>query len=46
MKQGGLIYGECGGLMYLGEKLIDLEGKSYEMVGILEVVERFLNTRT
>ena len=29
------IYGECGGLMYLGESLQDKEGKSYEMVGIL-----------
>ncbi len=30
------IYAECGGLMYLGERLIDNEGKSYEMVGIFE----------
>lgn len=30
------IYAECGGLMYLGEKLIDGEGKSYEMVGIFK----------
>ena len=27
------IYAECGGLMYLGEKLV-LEGKSYPMVGV------------
>lgn len=30
------IYGECGGLMYLGERLEDLEGKSYDMVGIFK----------
>ncbi|SHK32141.1 cobyrinate a,c-diamide synthase [Tepidibacter formicigenes] len=30
------IYAECGGLMYLGEKLIDNENNEYEMVGILK----------
>lgn len=35
-EKGIPIYGECGGLMYLGERLIDLEGNSFEMVGILE----------
>ena len=30
------IYAECGGLMYLGERLIDYEGKSYEMVGVFK----------
>ena len=30
------IYAECGGLMYLGERLVDLEGKSFEMVGIFK----------
>jgi cobyrinic acid a,c-diamide synthase len=28
-------YAECGGLMYLAEKLLDFEGRSWEMVGIL-----------
>jgi cobyrinic acid a,c-diamide synthase len=37
LADGGLpIYAECGGLMYLGEKLV-LEGKSYPMVGVLPV---------
>lgn len=34
--QRGLpIYAECGGLMYLGRSIKDLEGKSYSMVGVL-----------
>jgi len=28
------IWGECGGLMYLMEKLVDFEGKSYPMTGV------------
>jgi cobyrinic acid a,c-diamide synthase len=31
------IYAECGGLMYLGEKLI-YKGKSYDMAGVLPIV--------
>lgn len=32
--RGGVIYAECGGLMYLTESIRDFEGRSYEMVGI------------
>jgi cobyrinic acid a,c-diamide synthase len=32
---GGWIYGECGGLMYLGESLTDVDGCAYPMVGLL-----------
>lgn len=28
-------YAECGGLMYLCEKLIDLQGNNWEMVGVI-----------
>lgn len=34
--QGMPIYAECGGLMYLGEQLHDLEGKPHSMTGILK----------
>lgn len=30
------IYGECGGLMYLGESLVDLEGNEYKMAALLK----------
>ncbi len=32
---GTVIYAECGGLMYLGASLTDLDGRSHEMVGLL-----------
>ena len=32
------VYAECGGLMYLGESLSDLEGKQHPMVGAIPVV--------
>ncbi|MEB3828391.1 cobyrinate a,c-diamide synthase [Phormidium sp. CCY1219] len=35
IKQGMPTYGECGGLMYLGEKIVDFAGESWPMVGIL-----------
>jgi cobyrinic acid a,c-diamide synthase len=33
--QGRVIYGECGGLMYLGETLTDALGHTHTMVGLL-----------
>ena len=33
-ERGGVIYAECGGLMYLMESIRDFEGRSHEMVGI------------
>ncbi|PWI32255.1 cobyrinic acid a,c-diamide synthase [Vibrio albus] len=35
-QNGVAIYAECGGLMYLGSMLSDLNGELYPMVGILE----------
>jgi cobyrinic acid a,c-diamide synthase len=31
------VYGECGGLMYLGHKIRDFEGKEHPMVGAIPV---------
>lgn len=39
--RGKLIYGECGGYMVLGEALIDAEGNSHEMLGLLPLVTSF-----
>lgn len=42
---GGRIYGECGGLMYLGEELIDAEERYYALVGLLPVRTRMSGRR-
>ena len=39
-RQGMPVYAECGGLMYLGESIRDLEGKEYPMVGVVPVGSR------
>ena len=31
---GGFIHSECGGFMYLSEKIVDREGQEYPMVGV------------
>ena len=36
------IYAECGGLMYLGQEISDLEGKRYPMAGVLPMSVRML----
>lgn len=38
--RGGVIYGECGGMMYLGETLIDAAGKRHAMAGIIPITTR------
>lgn len=37
----GLVYGECGGFMVLGEHLTDAEGQSHPMAGLLPVATSF-----
>lgn len=32
-ENGGLIFAECGGMMYLGKQMIDKQGKSFHTVG-------------
>jgi cobyrinic acid a,c-diamide synthase len=32
---GGTTYAECGGLMYLGQHLLDAQGQSFAMAGVL-----------
>jgi cobyrinic acid a,c-diamide synthase len=32
---GGATYAECGGLMYLGQQLLDAQGQSFAMAGVL-----------
>jgi cobyrinic acid a,c-diamide synthase len=39
------IYGECGGYMVLGEALIDADGRSHPMAGLLPVVTSFAERR-
>ncbi|MDZ7823384.1 MAG: cobyrinate a,c-diamide synthase [Ahrensia sp.] len=36
-----MIYGECGGYMVLGDQLIDADGKSHGMLGLLPVTTSF-----
>lgn len=41
----GLVYGECGGLMVLGESLTDAEGKSHAMAGLLPLATSFASRK-
>lgn len=45
ISRGVPVYGECGGLMYLGRSLSDLEGKQHPMVGAIPAVSAMSNTR-
>jgi cobyrinic acid a,c-diamide synthase len=42
---GTIIYGECGGMMYLLEKLIDCDGRSFKMCGVLSGTSQMENKR-
>ncbi|MGH6854619.1 MAG: cobyrinate a,c-diamide synthase [Aestuariivirga sp.] len=41
----GLVYGECGGFMVLGDGLIDAQGKHHRMAGLLPVTTSFASPR-
>jgi cobyrinic acid a,c-diamide synthase len=36
-ERGGVIYAECGGMMYLTEAIRDFDGHSHEMVGCFQL---------
>ena len=40
-ERGAVVYGECGGYMVLGERLVDGEGVSHRMTGLLPVETSF-----
>ncbi len=39
------VYGECGGLMYLGRNLTDLDGEKHAMAGLLPAVSSMSQSR-
>ncbi len=41
----GLVYGECGGFMVLGESLTDAEGRSHAMAGLLPLATSFASRK-
>lgn len=42
---GGLIIGECGGLMYLGHSLVDKQGDTYRMTGVFDFITSMKDKR-
>ena len=45
-ERGGTIYGECGGLMYLGKNIKGFDKKNYKMVGLFPFTTVMHNTLT
>ena len=45
VSQGVPVYAECGGLMYLGRSLSDLDGGQFPMVGAIPAVSAMSNRR-
>jgi cobyrinic acid a,c-diamide synthase len=39
--RGAFVYGECGGYMTLGERLVDREGRAHAMAGLLPAATSF-----
>ena len=44
-ERAAVVYGECGGYMVLGERLVDRDGVSHPMVGLLPVETSFESPR-
>ncbi len=42
IEQGGVVYAECGGLMYLTQAIRTVEGRDFPMVGIFPATARML----
>jgi len=46
-EEGGAVYAECGGLMYLAKKIVTRDGKAFPMAGILplsvQMTDRLVN---
>jgi cobyrinic acid a,c-diamide synthase len=45
VKRNVPVYAECGGLMYLGKSLSDLDGNQHPMTGIISAVSRMSSKR-
>jgi cobyrinic acid a,c-diamide synthase len=43
--RGASVYGECGGFMVLGRRLVDRHGDSHEMAGLLPIATSFAEPR-
>jgi cobyrinic acid a,c-diamide synthase len=43
--RGASVYGECGGFMVLGEALVDRQGESHVMAGLLPIATSFAEPR-
>ena len=43
--RGAVVYSECGGYMVLGESLVDADGVSHAMAGLLPIVTTFAERR-
>ena len=43
--RGGVVYAECGGLMYLAKTLMNFEGTLYDMVGVIPAETSMDRTR-
>ena len=44
-ERGASVYGECGGFMVLGQALVDRQGESHAMAGLLPIATSFAHPR-